>query len=346
MNFLTKRIDLLCFKPLSAPRTLLLCLLLSASGLPGLMVPLRAQSPVVSQAAHLPQAGDVVLREYFQANGLNPGPSGQNVSWNFTALAPTATVDTGRYAALASPYPFWDFNLAYEFSAPNYPWADYYVAGGDSLMRAGQNHGAADFDPVEFRNPALFLKFPMVYGDQHADDFSGVHQSIAGPQTFTGRSHVTADAYGTVFLPADTFTQVLRIHVLDTVQATLFPTTIVNSCYFYFDASRRYPVLTICDQFGQGMAFASRVAPVGTHTEVALAAEPLAYPVPADAALRLRLPEGVQATGIQVHDLNGRLVYEGPFSEQLRCQDWPEGIYLLQVNSIAGQFTQKIAIQH
>lgn len=206
-----------------------------------LPIALSAQ-PVLTAATHQPQPGDTPLRQALSPDTLYPGPSGSNVTWNFSALQLQASPDSLQVIN-SVPLPPHDHNLVLNTTNSPALKVDYLISRADSLAFAGRDYSNADFDPVLLYDSELMLRFPVAYGDQLVDDFSGTHQTIAGPTNFTGRTHMQADAFGTLVLPGGTYPDVLRIRQHDTV--AVFGTDIVFDTYYFYAASLRYPLLVI-----------------------------------------------------------------------------------------------------
>lgn len=303
-----------------------------------------AAQPVLTAATHQPQAGDTPLRQTLSPDTLFPGPSGSNVTWNFSALQLQPFPDSLQVLN-AIPLPPQQYNVV--FSATNAPSlkVDYVVSWADSLAFAGRDYSYADFDPVQLYDPELLLRFPMAYGDQFDDDFAGMHQSILGPANFTGRTHVQADAFGTLVLPGGTYPDVLRIRQHDTV--TVFGTDIVSDTYYFYAASLRYPLLVIGQNTYWRASFVETYYPQAIVTgqpEPQVSQLPQVWPNPFQDALHFH----TAASGtFRVIGLDGREYFSATYRSKAATQTvalgWlPAGTYIATYTDRQGGWQQMI----
>ena len=144
----------------------------------------------------------------------DPGPAGENVTWDFGDLMPADTAvqiylqyglpDTTPYAA---DYP--EANIVQTEAGTEF--YDYWKLTSDSMVNYGL---AAESIQVIYTDPIKLVEFPFTYQSAFADSYNGTAEIlIAGLTGYTsGNLTATADGYGTLILPDGTYDNVLRLH--------------------------------------------------------------------------------------------------------------------------------------
>lgn len=219
---------------------------------------LRAQ-PVITEAFWL-EPGEKSMLVACDTSGVDPGPSGATVTWDFTGL----TSDPGHY----SPYTeFWwqgiDFASApasSEYDAHTgylqYDSSYSYVRNHcDFLEWVGFYHAdavLASTFKAKHTDGERWVDLPFSYEDSYSDIFAGTQEVITEFGTFTGTFDGTldwhADGYGTLMLPTQTYTDVVRMRLDRTYTSTPSigsPTTTVNENYLWFSPMYEYILLDI-----------------------------------------------------------------------------------------------------
>lgn len=145
---------------------------------------------------------------------IAPGPSGMDVSWDFSdydEVALTTTVeDVGCPGeAICSEFP--EANLVYaaqglddgvEYSFHQLTDDELNIIGGVG----------ADGLKTHYDNPQTTYKFPIAYGSEFSDTYS----YTAGSEVLVGEQTVEVDGFGTLKTAAGTFPNTLRIkHVYE-----------------------------------------------------------------------------------------------------------------------------------
>ncbi|MES2681250.1 MAG: T9SS type A sorting domain-containing protein [Bacteroidota bacterium] len=157
--------------------------------------------PVISNGNNIPAAG---LSAPFSSNiaSSGTGNAGANQTWNYSALAfsTSGTVTTIDPASSTFSSAFSSANYAYVL-ANTY---SYFKSTGAktevqaySITSPGSGN---DYTP----NPRTLLKFPFNFGDTETDTWQKVNGSV---NTVT----LTYDGYGTLIMPARTYSNVVRV---------------------------------------------------------------------------------------------------------------------------------------
>jgi hypothetical protein len=153
----------------------------------------------------------VVGESFTQNNGgyVNPGSSGANQTWDLSSMAPAGSL-TSVVAPGTTTY-------GSSFPNANVAWT---TASGTALYlktssSANQNYGMVSGTTViPYSNPEDLLHYPFSYTNTYTDTWAAQFQS--GGYTFyrSGSTTVTADGYGTLITPNGTYTDVMRVHLV------------------------------------------------------------------------------------------------------------------------------------
>ncbi|HZG01260.1 MAG TPA: T9SS type A sorting domain-containing protein [Chitinophagales bacterium] len=175
-------------------------------------------------AATLPTIGQAYTTQVYDSVGINAGPSGANQTWTYT-LTPTGAPFTQTYVSPAStPYAaqYPNATLATSDGMGSYSYQSF---TSTELSFWGLYTPAYD---LTYTDPMVYFTLPMSYTDTYTDDFEGSYTYGGGAITAerSGTHTVTYDAYGTLVLNGQTFSNVLRLHSHETyLDETTFSTT-------------------------------------------------------------------------------------------------------------------------
>jgi hypothetical protein len=103
---------------------------------------------------------------------------------------------------------------------------------------------------VKYGSPAVYAVYPMSLNTNTNSATSGSVNVLGQNGTFTGNCTVTADATGTLVLPAKTFTNIIRVKTVQTMTASLTggaitaTVTMENYDYYQTNASKA-PIFSI-----------------------------------------------------------------------------------------------------
>lgn len=194
--------------------------------------------PVLTEALN-PVVGDVyTYNSQNISSGINPGPSGAGVTWNFNFTTDSVWNTVTWFAPTSSPFnsQFPEANIA---SFNSFGKWEHFITG-DSLINLGDTI-------MRYSDPKITMSFPETFNKSFTDSFAGVYSPIPGSQyNFTGDLTVNYDAYGTLLLPWASFTNVARIHTHENmvVPGIAFDSTRIDK-YQWFTSTEKFPVLTM-----------------------------------------------------------------------------------------------------
>lgn len=152
---------------------------------------------------------------YTTTSYFAPGSSGASQTWDFSSITGTPGGSSTCVSVGSTPNgsSFPNANIAFSNSGSNYSYSK-------TSTTAYQNYGYVSSGGVvmPYSNPEDFLHFPFTFNNTYTDPWAV--NFVNGGYTFyrTGTTAITADAYGTLTTPAGTFTNVLRVHMVQTYQ--------------------------------------------------------------------------------------------------------------------------------
>ncbi len=215
----------------------------------------NAQLVTITATNQMPQAGDTV--KYIDANTFGfavdgTGPVTDKL-WDFGALMDAGTtIDFWYVDAASTPqaanYP--NANLARQnTSAAGY---DYYEITGTQINRWGMYADATSW--IINYDPATEFQFPITAGGSYSSSYAGEMSPYGVGEDSVrieqGQITASADMQGTLILPNGTYTNVLRIHVIESfhIVAYMFGTPALDNLveddyYYWFSDSIPKPIL-------------------------------------------------------------------------------------------------------
>lgn len=203
--------------------------------------------------------GDTYTYLGLDATNLEPGPSGNGVTWDMSVLVRNSDLDgTSSYVNAAdtpNAAAFPEANIALTIDGEDAGTAySYYSVSNDSIVEEGQDTPAG---LVILENKRVFINFPFGYNDTHTDTYGGsftleVNGAMA-TVTRQGTFTTTYDGFGTLILGSRTFTGVSRIKTVEETTETIefsgmtFNTTTMGTSYSWFNAQSRDMLLNISE---------------------------------------------------------------------------------------------------
>jgi hypothetical protein len=185
-----------------------LCLCLSAV----LWYTVSMSQPVLTSGGINPVVGE----SYSHTVGsyASPGSAGASQSWDISSITGSSSglVSVVAPASTINGASFPGSNVAYSYSSGSV----IYLKTSASAL---QNYGAYSNSVVmPYSNPEDLLRFPVHYNDTYVDPFSTQFVNSGYTYYRSGTATVTADAWGTLTTPAGTYTNVMRVHLVEAYQ--------------------------------------------------------------------------------------------------------------------------------
>ncbi|MEO6303619.1 MAG: hypothetical protein ABIP51_10630, partial [Bacteroidia bacterium] len=152
-----------------------------------------------------------VIGEMFAIKNSNssvaPGSAGASQTWNMTGLlvASSGTTTFMSVASTPSGSAFPAANIA-GFDGANYAYSN-------NTSASSLNQGAVGNNVVfSYGNPETILTFPTNFNNSGSDAWQCIFTTSSITFTRSGTTTVTADGYGTITTPANTYNNAMRMH--------------------------------------------------------------------------------------------------------------------------------------
>lgn len=313
---------------------------------------LRAQTLEHDTEGLVPMSGSIPT--YTGAN-VPPGPAGENVTWDMSALAPGNLYNFEYLTPTGNPEATvresW---MVFEGGIPSQWGAQEYGLTENGLFLYGA--GFSESDPMQV------MAFPCSYGTIWSGSFPawwylGVDGSRMGD--LTGK----ADGYGTLIMPYGDVENVLRVkltyHYEFNDLSGNIPVTFDVVDYLYYRPGLRVPVLvrqgenSVLPDLGLNLGGGSRWVDTSIALEVneGAAAEAVPFtlsPNPASKETFVRF-DATATTTLEVADALGRTVVsrrinaQGPsfFNERLDVSGLAAGTYIITLRNTDGNSTAR-----
>ena len=312
--------------------------------------------PILTVDNSAPKIGQEQSYEWVELNGLSAGPSGENVTWDFSTITSPMFIGS-MIGVLPNETPFGSLfptaDIAYDTDGS----FAYYNLTPYSYNFLG--YGGVDFEFI-YSNPETQFVYPFTYGTSQTDAFFATVHWETGTETQYGTTTLIGDGYGTLILPSGSYSNVLRIRTItDYIDSTAsggFPNMIHHFFDFYtWHSPTEGPLLTlgtttttfIGGTSSQSFAKLIHWSAVGIPN---LQAEPLnVYPNPATEQLYIDLPTDVEQNAtLNVYDLAGRRVKTTTVAQSERqtisVDELPTGTYMLTLRSADKVWRQKVNV--
>lgn len=323
---------------------------------------LSGNAQITITSADAPQAGDV----FYNANDtgitqtINPGPVGENVTWDFSMLGNAFTDTTTFVEASTIPQSvdFPDANLA-ELTSQD---TSFLKTTSSEITFLGVLSGGME---MKLDNPLIGMKYPYTYGTTFSD--TG-HFSVTMPYDTTVQSiHIdsvkfdktinstdSCIAYGQLILPNETFNNVLINkntsvnHDIVSVHTDLMgwvdaqDTQYTTISYSVYTNGYGQPLLTLNLNNDGTVKSATYKYSEASFVSTMPAINIKLYPNPAHKNITVTLP-GSKAD-ISIVDDNGQLVINKQFTSKkidIDIESLPVGNYLIKVKTPRGTAIKK-----
>jgi hypothetical protein len=328
-----------------------------------------ANAQTLTQASHMPVAGDVFTGFAVDTTGVLPGNAGQGVAWNFANLAMQPNAFTTNFVAPSTTPSAADF--------PNASVAIHDTTGGENTYIYFRLNGSAyelmgfnapQIGSVVYSNPMTIINFPVSFSSTPNvnDNFAASIVVQGFPINRSGNITVTADGTGTLTMPNLPFSNVLRTKTEITITdnlGILGTQTTTSLTYDYYWQWYKNPLLTIDvttsnDPFSGAVTTTKSVSMSDLATSIGLTPEMVtdlvAYPNPTSNYINVNYDlKEAGMVKISVENLMGQQVAVLAEQNQLpgyqlnsfNLDGLSKGIYLLSIQTGNGIQRTKISVQ-
>ncbi len=322
--------------------------------------------PVIHATDLNPQAGDNFIRTAASTSGVNIPGKGANVTWNYSKLQATGSLDTQRYVK-SSTTPFSNSfpksNVAVNPTTTEIVY-DYYKTTNKDLEFDGE---ASNSNSVTFTPPYRLVTYPFTYGTKFNDSSKLTEKEGGTTIKEIYMDTVNAFGYGTLKLPiGQTFKNVILEKTTRKTSYTASGSTSVTESYSYifFVAGYHDPLLTISVNnmnMITSVAYATNAKSTSDENELMLENKIIPirvrsidiYPNPARSSFTINMSKLNDKTvaAISVYDMSGRNVFRKQASmsssETISCAAYKAGVYTVKIEMTDGSSQeQKVIVQN
>ncbi|RLD86710.1 MAG: hypothetical protein DRJ09_11520, partial [Bacteroidetes bacterium] len=169
--------------------------------------------PLITYNGNAPQIGDIY--HFSGDNGsYDPGPAGANQNWDFSnipsSFSSTETAVTPESTPFAGDFP--EASIAFHYTGDNEAYS--YAEVSTSAMLndgVGLDPGGDNEYIIHYTDAVMLMQYPFSYSDTYTDSYFSAY-TFEGMLTHEwGNIIVTADAWGSVSTPVDTYNNTLRV---------------------------------------------------------------------------------------------------------------------------------------
>jgi len=256
-------------------------------------------------------------------NYKDAGPSGANVTWDFSDLkfeqSFTGYLKNSMLTEIGATFPESNTELT-EFDSKFY-----FNTDQDKIEQFGYSSVDGNIQ-TRYDIPFIKMKFPFSYSNYFSGTFSGAtYYSGIERGTVTGTYSVEADAFGTLILPGNTvYENTLRIRTEKSYKGVLNAGSqeVDIITYRWYNEMHRYPILVLTEYtVKSGDAETTKYQAAYNNNAVSLISPVIAesillYPNPTNSYLTLEF-NAVAAGKLSytIHDASGKIV--STFSEYI-----------------------------
>lgn len=297
----------------------------------------------LTKASHDPIVGDIVNNNLVTGT-VDNSATGANVTFSNGSLTMGAASQT-TYSAPTS-------TEITTFPGSNIKMADgtttiYYKASTTKLEITGIVNPQAT---LNFNvDNGTYNNYPTTYGPAQNDNAKGTFTSSVANGLFSGTLATQADAYGTLIIGSQTYSNVLRVKY--TQNFNLYASfdityanpigTATNTAYAYYDASHRYALLSSTNGnisvplLGINQSTSSAQALAGAFLAVNNAVKKqnlMVYPNPAQDFIGFK-GDAENFSTAKIYSLDGKLIKTSEIkSGNIQISDLPPSSYFIEVS--------------
>lgn len=332
-------------------------------------------SVVFAQAVLTASTSNLIIGEefatyYCKTAGVTPGAAGAGIVWNFSGLtdssANTISIIDCAGEAYCDSFPVGFIVMAIK------PLGMYQAYAADALKLDYTNlcdssiPGWATF--VYGSRPYNMLRYPLTYTDAWHDTSLYRVPSNHQQHTFADQLH-SVDGHGTLITPRGTYTNVLRLHVVNFVTDTQFVSSTPSiyhvrmDDYYWYQPGFHNPILmmTSLNDSATGallktgwVRYSTGIASAGTRVPEHSDLDISVFPIPAREFIYVKSgEEEIDQSSIVLLDITGRVVDMQPSIIQgskheiaISTASLPSGMYMIRFKAGHRFITKKVVVNN
>lgn len=289
--------------------------------------------------------------------------TGANVTWDYSAIfGYNGTTATNNIVDPATTPNGNDFPGATEADEMQGNLMIYRADDADSIYSQGYFFSEPNIGDISVQlsdDPMRLMQFPFTYNDSYSDYHKGEAVTTGfGNLPFDGTTNVTADGYGTLIVGGTTYTNVLRIKIVENSVADggiILQVPVTRTQYYYYDfATSNFPVfmhVTIDLQGTAQTAVYSQAQPGVQSLDENLLSAVNVYPNPTKGNLLINFSSASnQTVNVEILDLLGKKVstlstknaVKGINQLNADLSDYEMGVYFVRITQGNTVVTKKI----
>jgi hypothetical protein len=299
-----------------------------------------------------PVVGDQYIKIGYDTISSISRLTGMGMVWNYNTLVINSYSETSTYTTVAgtpSPGVFPLATLA-EDQGDNFGYSMWRSSAAAWELQGIQFPGTA----VDFSNTAIYASWPMSYGYDMTDGFSGSGPSGSTTANYSGTITVKASGTGTVILPGGyTFTNCLQVTSTLTLNEAHSTNNgpLLEQSYAYYSSTHKFPILVlryITRTNVQGtiksfLAFVNAMTGPANVKANFVRAEFNIYPNPSKESITVELLFNTPAT-ISLYNVLGVLVREQQ-DPIVDLKELARGMYILTIKQNGIVHTRRIVVE-
>jgi hypothetical protein len=314
-----------------------------------------SQGPTLYNYNIVPNIGDTQVIILADTTGITFDNTGANFIWDYSNLSITEDWAISYFLdPETTPYISFFNNSTLVGGATNY--YSYYYADTNEFTRLG--NGSSSYVMV-CTDPLKMFVFPFKYGDQMTDSTYATYTFNSKLHQYSGFNTLAADGWGTLKLPKNTYSNVLRVkrtqYFKDTASAE--NTETYSTFFSWYNEINNYPLLQAVFSkrytLGNPTPAISKLIYVSYLTEIVsvppriISTSVKIYPNPALKELNIEFTPKQQVNieialidlfGNVVRPLDTKVLELGKYCKMIDISGLPKGIYAVKI--IAGQDVQ------
>jgi hypothetical protein len=278
----------------------------------------------LTASQHNPEVGDS-YEQNIDDNppaGVTAGPSGANVSWDFSNLNASSVKTVNIQASTNSSFP--DADIFFTQSGTQ----TYFGVHSNAFTYYGITSSSAT---VNLSDGEDHVRFPITYNDSYMDSKQGTTTGFGQTLDLEGNVQVSADGYGTLTTPEATYNNSLRIQIIRTDSAYYngaYVNTTVDTFYYWYVDAFNFPVAT-CSGSGDNIVInyltdnSTTITTGEKKQQIDIQQNPVDH--------YLKLEGDLNNAKLVIYDISGKNIKSFENTSILNISNFAPGIYFLQI---------------
>ena len=312
----------------------------------------------ITKANHEPTAGDQYSTYQIDSTTVSAGGNGAALNWNFAIVTHSSILQ--NYTTTAATNSIWP-SASVAISSSTLPGSFYSGTLTDLKYWGGFLTLGGVTAELRFANPASYMAYPTALNGGTTSAISGTILALSQVGSFTGVCTVTAQATGTMVLPAKTFSNVIRVTNSVSISFTAggIPGTAQQVTQDWYSLSdSKYPIVSLSQSTLSGLgtsiqkyAFVQKsYQSVGMNENLSSSFSMNVYPNPASSYVNF-VGENENAKQVTIYDITGKAVETQLLNSgktTVNTANYNNGLYIYKIIDNNGRSlkTGRLTVNH